>query len=126
VSVNGVSDLDRFLIDATKFNRRGMTAEWWRLSLGDDMKNLRRISPVDHVERVRSPVLLIHGEHDSVVTVEESRALNAKLLRAGKQVRYVELKGDDHWLSSASTRTLMLREMETFLAEHLGKKTAVQ
>jgi dipeptidyl aminopeptidase/acylaminoacyl peptidase len=119
VSVNGLSDPEQRFIDATKFNRRTMNAEWWRRSMGDDVKQLRKISPVEHVERVRAPILLIHGEEDSVLPVEDSRAFNAKLLRAGKQVRYVELKGDDHWLSSASTRTLMLREIETFLAKHL-------
>jgi hypothetical protein len=33
----------------------------------------------------------------------------------------VELGGDDHWLSSASTRTLMLQEIESFLAQNLKK-----
>jgi dipeptidyl aminopeptidase/acylaminoacyl peptidase len=126
VSVNGLSDPEQRLIDATKFNRRSMIAEWWRRSMGDDVKQLRKVSPVEHVEQVRSPILLIHGDEDSVLPVEESRAYHAKLLRAGKQVRYVELKGDDHWLSSASTRTLMLREMETFLAAHLSTKSEVR
>jgi len=33
----------------------------------------------------------------------------------------VELGGDDHWLSSASTRTQMLQEIETFLAKAMNK-----
>ena len=42
-----------------------------------------------------------------------------KLKAAKRDVKYVELGGDDHWLSSASTRTQMLQEIETFLAQHL-------
>jgi len=42
------------------------------------------------------------------------------LQEAGKDVRFVELRGDDHWLSDAPTRIQMLREIETFLAQHLG------
>ena len=122
VSVNGLSDPVQRFIDATKFTTRSLNAEWWRRSMGDDVKQLRKVSPVELVEQVRSPILLIHGDEDSVLPVEESRAYHAKLLRAGKQVQYVELKGDDHWLSSASTRTLMLREIETFLARQLGAK----
>ena len=53
--------------------------------------------------------------------VEQSRSMNKKLLRAKRNVRYVELGGDDHWLSSASTRTQMLQEIETFLATNLKK-----
>ena len=42
-------------------------------------------------------------------------------IAAGRNVRYVELGGDDHWLSSASTRTQMLQEIEGFLAQSLKK-----
>jgi len=51
--------------------------------------------------------------------VEQSRAMNRKLLAAKRDVTFVELGGDDHWLSSASTRTQMLQEIEKFLAKTL-------
>ena len=53
-----------------------------------------------------------------------SGAATPALRRANKSVHYVELEGDDHWLSSASTRTQMLQEIETFLAQHLKKSAA--
>jgi pimeloyl-ACP methyl ester carboxylesterase len=96
-------------------------AKWWRRSMGDDFKRVRFVYPRENVEPVRLPILLIHGDQDSVVPVRSSRAYNE--LRAGKGVRYVELKGDDHWLSSAPTRTLMLGEIETYLGGNLGRKT---
>jgi dipeptidyl aminopeptidase/acylaminoacyl peptidase len=43
-----------------------------------------------------------------------------RLRAAHKDVRLVELPGDDHWLSAAPTRTRMLQELETFLSAHLG------
>jgi dipeptidyl aminopeptidase/acylaminoacyl peptidase len=54
-----------------------------------------------------------------VVPVEQSRAMHVKLQRAKRDVLFKELGGDDHWLSSASTRTMMLQELETFLARAL-------
>jgi dipeptidyl aminopeptidase/acylaminoacyl peptidase len=122
VSVNGLTDPEKLFIDAN-WDQRSMIAKWWRRSMGDDVKRVRAISPSENVEPVRVPILLIHGDQDSVVPVESSRGYNDKLLRAGKDVRYVELKGDDHWLSSAPTRTLMLREIESFLARNLARKT---
>jgi dipeptidyl aminopeptidase/acylaminoacyl peptidase len=68
---------------------------------------------------VKIPILLLHGIEDTVVPVEQSRSMNKKLLAAKRNVRFVELGGDDHWLSSASTRTQMLQELETFLASSL-------
>jgi dipeptidyl aminopeptidase/acylaminoacyl peptidase len=125
VSVNGLSDPVALLASAenTTLGRKSMTAEWWRRSMGDDMDHLRAVSPIRNADKVHVPVLLIHGVDDSVVPIEQSRNMDAALRRAGKQVRYVELKGDDHWLSAASTRTQMLQEIEKFLAENLAKKS---
>lgn len=97
-----------------------MIAEWWRRSMGDDKDHLRKISPMRRAEAVKSPVLILHGENDTVVEVDQSREMADRLKKAGKRVRYVEMKGDDHWLSAATTRTQMLKEIEVFLAEHLG------
>jgi dipeptidyl aminopeptidase/acylaminoacyl peptidase len=121
-SVNGVSDLER-MRDAVERGqgKRGMLAEWWRTSMGGDIKQLRKVSPIENVARARAPILIIHGANDSVVPVEHGRSMRDKLKRADKNVRYVELAGDDHWLSSAETRTLMLLEVETFLAGNLAR-----
>ena len=121
VSINGVSDPQRMLNDAEsgELGKRGVMAEWWRKSMGNDVKHVHNISPINFAERVKAPVLIVHGINDSVVPVEQSRRMNAKLTGADKKVRYVELQGDDHWLSSASTRTQMLTEIEKFLAENL-------
>ena len=118
VSVNGLSDPERLFVDVS-WDRGSMVSKWWRRSMGEDIEHVREVSPSENVERQLVPVLLIHGTEDTVFPVESTRAYNAKLLSAKKRVRYVELKGGDHWLSSASARTQMLKELETFLAEHL-------
>jgi dipeptidyl aminopeptidase/acylaminoacyl peptidase len=123
VSVNGLSDPEDMLKDVQRGGRNSMAAEWWRKSMGaNDMEHLRKISPLRNADQARIPILLLHGIDDSVVPVEQSRDMNARLLRAKRNVRYVEISGDDHWLSGASTRTQVLKEIETFLAQSLGKK----
>lgn len=42
----------------------------------------------------------------------------------GKPHRFVELPGEDHWLSRSESRVRVLTEMETFLAEHLPPRPA--
>jgi len=122
VSVNGVTDLERMrnAVERGEQGKRSMAAEWWRKSMGEDVTHLRKISPIENVVKARAPILIVHGADDTVVPVEQSRSMNGKLKRAGKNVRYVEMPGDDHWLSGAATRTQMLREIETFLAQQLG------
>ena len=119
VSVSGVSDPAQMLNKAERGGKSQMGAEWWRKSMGDDMDHLRKVSPQRHADLVRIPILLLHGRDDSVVPIEQSRDMNQKLKAAKRDVSFVELGGDDHWLSSASTRTQMLQEIEKFLAKSL-------
>ena len=104
----------RSAVGATAWPRNGGASPW-----GSDMDHLRKVSPLRHADQVRIPILLLHGIEDSVVPVEQSRSMNKRLLSEKRNVRFVELGGDDHWLSSASTRTEMLQELETFLASSL-------
>ena len=121
VSINGVSDPEDMLKDAGGNRGTNFAAEWWRKSMGSDMDHLRKVSPLRHADKVKIPVLLLHGLEDSVVPIEQSRSMHKKLQAANRNVKFTELGGDDHWLSSASTRTQMLRELENFLAQTLRK-----
>lgn len=128
-SVAGVSDLERMLmVEARESGGRfSMRSDWWRASIGDqreDRERIRSLSPVNLADRVRTPILLMHGTDDTVVPMDQSRRMLDALQAADKDVRFVELVGDDHWLSDAATRIRMLRELEAFLAQHLGVAAA--
>ncbi|MEQ1619533.1 MAG: prolyl oligopeptidase family serine peptidase [Terricaulis sp.] len=130
VSVAGVSDLNEFIRQRQReAGAQSATADYWRISIGDreeDAQRLRERSPANLADRVRIPILLMHGSDDTVVPILQSRRMEARLRDAGKEVRFVELRGDDHWLSDAATRIQMLRELEAFLAQHLGAPAVAQ
>jgi dipeptidyl aminopeptidase/acylaminoacyl peptidase len=127
-SIAGVSDLNAMLLQEAAATRHdSISSDYWRLSIGDrqeDRERIRSVSPVNLAARVQIPVLLMHGTDDTVVPIDQSRRMLRALQSAGKDVRFVELRGDDHWLSDAETRTQMLRELETFLAQHLAGPAA--
>jgi dipeptidyl aminopeptidase/acylaminoacyl peptidase len=98
---------------------------YWRQAMGVEEsgstnERLDAASPAKHVDKVRSPVLLIHGRDDTVVPIAQSRLMESALQGAGKSVQLVELEGEDHWLSGAPTRLEMLKAVDAFLAQHLG------
>ena len=88
--------------------------------LGDrTMKQLREYSPFHNVQRIQVPVLLLHGEEDRNVRFRQSRVMAGALEKAGKDVRFVPLQGDSHYLQRTESRVTFLRELEAFLSRHL-------
>jgi dipeptidyl aminopeptidase/acylaminoacyl peptidase len=126
-AIAGVADLREMLdFERDRAGGRSATVSYWRQAMGVDeegssRQDLDAASPARHAERVRAPVLLIHGRDDTVVPLVQSRMMESALQRAGKSVQVVELDGEDHWLSGAKTRLATLQALDVFLAEHLAR-----
>lgn len=123
VAVAGVSDL-RVMVEAEASNgarRDNPTTRYWNRFMGAERlgdKSLDDRSPARLAAQADAPILLIHGKDDSVVPIEQSRLMERALRRAGKPVEFIELDGEDHWLSRGETRQRMLTETVRFLQAH--------
>jgi dipeptidyl aminopeptidase/acylaminoacyl peptidase len=117
VSVAGISDLKRFR-SWTVENHLSVGQRYWDRFMG--ISNAKdpsviAVSPIEHVNAVTVPILLIHGRDDTVVPFEQSDVMFSALKHAGKSVQLVTLKHEDHWLSSSATRLQMLEATVEFL-----------
>ncbi|MCY3606314.1 MAG: prolyl oligopeptidase family serine peptidase [Gammaproteobacteria bacterium] len=65
------------------------------------------LSPLEHVDSVDVPILVIHGEDDERVPVAESRKFVAKLKQYDKQHKYIELEGANHFFGTIYYRHFM-------------------
>jgi dipeptidyl aminopeptidase/acylaminoacyl peptidase len=63
--------------------------------------------------------LLIHGDRDAQVDLEQSQSMDAALTRSGKAHRFVMVKDADHQMSAESARVTLLREIEAFLGAYV-------
>jgi dipeptidyl aminopeptidase/acylaminoacyl peptidase len=119
-SVGGVADLKRQVSFSEQHGGVGVERYWTHFmgakDLGDPI--LAKYSPAKLAENATIPVLLIHGQDDTVVSIEQSRMMADALQRAGKPVELVVLKGDDHWLSRGATRLEMLKAVIAFLEKN--------
>ncbi|HEX4742407.1 MAG TPA: S9 family peptidase [Caulobacteraceae bacterium] len=118
VSVAGISDMKR-MVGWDKDRSSVATERYWDRYVGVDKgRSLDEISPIRHLDRVTVPLLLIHGKDDTVVPYEQSQMMANALQKAGKDVRLVTLKSEDHWLSRGETRLQMLQATMDFLEKN--------
>lgn len=119
-----VSDLPQMLTDERRDHGSDDSAyAYWQRAIGnaqDDRERLEAVSPVNHAAAFQAPVLLIHGKDDLIVPIRQSRRMRSALRRADKPVTLIELKGEDHWLSTRETRLETLRALDDFVTEHIG------
>jgi dienelactone hydrolase len=119
VSINGVSDLPEMLADYDRGTRGGIF-DYWREHIGAPYDPaVRAKSPVHAADRISVPILLMHAANDTVVPLRQSEGMARALSKAGKSVTFIQLPGEDHWLSRGETRTQMLKVLEQFLAANL-------
>jgi dipeptidyl aminopeptidase/acylaminoacyl peptidase len=76
-------------------------------------------SPARVAGNVSIPVLLIHGDKDTVVPYEQSELMVRAMQAAGKPVELVTLVDENHYLTHSTTRTQMLQALDAFLAKNL-------
>lgn len=122
VSVAGVSDLPKMLYDSrSEFGSDHWVNRYWKDTIGDlkdEREMLSQVSPAKYAEKIKVPVLLIHGKDDTVVPLRQSTIMQKALRKAGNQSELVKLKGEDHWLSKGETRMSMLEAIDQFLNKH--------
>lgn len=115
-----VRDADAFGGVDTPYSRR-LAEQLTGTQTLPDRDATAAMSPRHHVNAIQVPILLIHGRDDSVVDEEHSIIMEDALDDAGKDVTFHRVRDMDHWLTSPQSRQLVLSELETFLAEHLGE-----
>lgn len=118
VSFAGVSDLRSLARNTRKFVGGKLAS---KNQLGDDRKDMNARSPMRNVDKIKTPILLIHGDNDVSVPVKQSRQFADRLEDADKVFKYVELEKGDHYLSIQKNRDIFFEELDTFLQTYLSK-----
>ena len=63
-------------------------------------------SPLFHADKITTPLLLLHGSDDTNVPPGESTQLFTALKLLGKEVEYIQVSGQNHWIMQYNKRKL--------------------
>ncbi|WP_295818580.1 S9 family peptidase [uncultured Deinococcus sp.] len=111
ISFAGTSDIGlRFWEDelGLSVTRRADTAALWDMS------------PLQYVENVRTPTLIVHSALDHRCPVEQAEQWYAALTQLGVPTRFVRFPGEDHELSRSGRPDRRVRRLQETL-EWLGR-----
>jgi dipeptidyl aminopeptidase/acylaminoacyl peptidase len=92
-----------------------------REQYGKDDEKLIAISPITFVDEIKIPILLVHGDEDRTVPVEQSRKMANELKNKNKIYTYIELEKGNHNLSLQENRHKFFSAMDEFLDRYLLK-----
>ncbi|GAC1491648.1 MAG: hypothetical protein NVS2B11_16290 [Acetobacteraceae bacterium] len=117
INFYGIADFVT-LLEATGEWRRAHRAEEY----GDPVRHralFDRISPIRHIDRIRAPLLVLHGARDPRVPFGESEQIvEALRLRQGK-VRFETFDYAGHGFIRPDDKARVYRAVGEFLTDHL-------
>jgi dipeptidyl aminopeptidase/acylaminoacyl peptidase len=83
--------------------------------LGTDPERMAAQSPLTHVDRIRTPMLLIHSEHDWRCPVEQAQRLFVALKQRQVEVELLLFPGEGHELSRSGLPSHRIARFEAIL-----------
>lgn len=118
VSLYGIGDLATLARDTHKFESRyldGLVGPWPEA----EAVYVER-SPIHHVDRLSSPMLVLQGTEDRVVPPAQAEQIVAAVRAKGLPVALVMYEGEGHGFRRAESIINHLESMQSFLGRVLG------
>ncbi len=110
-SIFGTGDLDWILTIDT------MDAVPWK-----DLDRMMERSPITYVEKMTTPLLILHSDRDLRTPISEGEQLFTALKLLGREVRMVRFEGQSHDLSRNGhprSRAIRLRHIVSWFISHI-------
>lgn len=117
VAVSPIVDFETYLENTSSWRRKLRAAEYG--SLEEDRELLRELSPIHDVENVESPLLLIHGENDSRIPVEQVRTFADRAHDQGVPVETMFEPDVGHRLGSRTRQVEIFGRIADFIDDYV-------
>ena len=89
--------------------------------IGPTAEDRHRASPITYLDRLKTPLFIVHGEEDARVPVDHARELRKRLKAAGIEARYMEKENEGHGFFKEENRADFFNALLAFLDEHIGE-----
>jgi len=116
VDVVGISNLVTFLQNTKPYRRALREKEYGPLS---DEEFLKSISPINKIDNVKTPLLVVHGETDPRVPLEEAQQVVDRLQELGREVEALYFPDEGHGVRKLANQIVYYERMIQFFVKYL-------
>lgn len=118
VDVYGIANFITFFEHTDAWRRPLRAVEY-----GDPVKDrdfLVSISPITQLDRIKAPLMVIHGANDPRVPIVETEQIVKALRDRGRRVDYLRYEDEGHSLAKAANRADAYPKVLAFFQRHMG------
>jgi dipeptidyl aminopeptidase/acylaminoacyl peptidase len=87
----------------------------------DKPENYERFNPVNHVAKWRVPMLVVQGEKDYRVPVDQGLSTFTALQRKGIESKLLYFPDENHWVLKPQNSILWHDTVNDWLKRHIGR-----
>jgi len=120
VSFVGVSDWITALEAASPELKASDRLEYGDIEDPGDREFFRQFSPIIHVDKVVTPIMVLHGANDPRDPVSESDQFVRGVRENGGEVEYLRFSDEGHGIRKLENRLIAYRRIADFLERKLG------
>lgn len=117
IDVVGICNFVTFLEKTGAYRRAHREAEYGNLR--DHRVFLERISPLRQADKIKCPMMVIHGANDPRVPIDEAEQIVAALRKREVPVTYLRYEDEGHGLAKLRNRLDAFPKMVAFLDRYL-------
>lgn len=115
----GISNFVSFLENTQDYRRELRRTEYGDERNPDMRAFLERISPLNNVEKIKIPLLIVQGRNDPIVPMSESEQMVKALRAQGQTVWYMNALNEGHGYEKKENRDLYQQATIMFLQKYL-------
>lgn len=123
----GISDLTNFMQSLPEHAKPSLVNNWYSYvgdpNDPDQAADALARSPITHVDKIRTPLMVVQGANDVRVVKAESDNMVDALRARGVDVDYIVFEDEGHIFANPENLITMFKAADAFLAEHLGGRS---
>ena len=113
IDIVGISNFITFLQNTSAYRRKQREAEYGDLE--KDAGILQKLSPIHQVDKIRAPLLVVHGANDARVPVSEAEQIVREIKNRGGAAELIVYPDEGHQIHKLKNRLDLYSKIIQFL-----------